>query len=163
MEMLGPQSFPLVVHYKEAVRERQRIDLFQAYWAREESKRLDNLRLFVLRASQDKFAQADRDAAVLLGRFFEKYPPPGIDPDIRSLGTFKDRTKSLLSKTDAQIDFLKDRIRPHSEMTKSPADGSNNGLDVTRNHRDDIKLVFPSVNRTSHSHIFRLAPTPIYS
>lgn len=52
MEALDPESFRLVVHYKEAVRERQRLDLFVAYWAREESKRLDNLRQFMFRAKQ---------------------------------------------------------------------------------------------------------------
>ncbi|KAG1780944.1 hypothetical protein EV702DRAFT_1193772 [Suillus placidus] len=51
MDALGPQSFRLVVHYKEAVRECQCLDLFVAYWAREESKRLDNLRQFMLQAA----------------------------------------------------------------------------------------------------------------
>ncbi|KAG1722015.1 hypothetical protein EDB19DRAFT_1916963 [Suillus lakei] len=33
MDVLGPQSFHLVVHYKEAVRERKHLDLYVAYWA----------------------------------------------------------------------------------------------------------------------------------
>jgi hypothetical protein len=51
MDALGPQSFRLIAHYKEVVRERQHLDFFVAYWAQEESKRLDTLRQFLLEAT----------------------------------------------------------------------------------------------------------------
>ncbi|KAG1789007.1 uncharacterized protein HD556DRAFT_1447282 [Suillus plorans] len=128
MDVLGPQSFRLIVHYKEAVRERQRLDLFVAYWAREESKRLDNLRQFMLQAAQEDFARAEREASVLMRRLLEKHPP-STDIDAQSLATLSDQNKKHLRKTDTQLDLLKDRI-VQRQMASSRDDDSNNNLDA---------------------------------
>ncbi|KAG1836702.1 hypothetical protein F4604DRAFT_1942933 [Suillus subluteus] len=124
MDALGPQSFRLVVHYKEAVRERQRLDLFVAYWAREESKRLDNLRQFMLQAAQEDFVKAEREAAVMMRRLLEKHPP-STEIDAQSLATLSDHNKKSLRRTDAQLDLLKDRIM-QGQVASSHVDDSDN-------------------------------------
>lgn len=128
MDALGPQSFCLVVHYKEAVHERQCLDLFVAYWAREESKRLDNLRQFMLQAAQEDFVRAEREASVLMKRLLEKHPP-STDIDAQSLATLSEHNKKYLRRTDAQLDLLKDHI-VQRQMASSHDDDSNNNLDA---------------------------------
>ncbi|KAG1847430.1 hypothetical protein C8R48DRAFT_779153 [Suillus tomentosus] len=119
MDALGPQSFCLVVHYKEAVRERQRLDLFVAYWAREESKRLDNLRQFMLQAAQEDFVRVERETSVLMRRLLEKHPP-STEIDAQSLATLSDHNKKHLRRTDAQLDLLKDRIMQKQMAHEDP-------------------------------------------
>ncbi|KAG1788711.1 uncharacterized protein HD556DRAFT_1447559 [Suillus plorans] len=128
MDALGPQSFRLVVHYKEAVREHQRLDLFVAYWAREESKRLDNLHQFMLQAAQGDFVRAEREASVLMKRLLEKHPP-STDIDAQSLAMLSEHNKKYLCRTDTQLDLLKDCI-VQRQMASSRDDDSNNNLDA---------------------------------
>ncbi|KAG1739656.1 hypothetical protein EDB19DRAFT_1978039 [Suillus lakei] len=150
MDMLGPQSFRLVVHYKEAVRERKRLDLYVAYWAREETKRLDTIRRFVLLTAQEEYARAEREAAVLLNRLLERHPP-STGVDAQSLTRFSDRCRRSLGKTDAQLDLLKDRImREH--IASSPDDLDDN-LDAAQDRLADDKSVFtPMGKNTSLTH-----------
>lgn len=108
MEMLGPQSFHLVVHYKEAVRERERMNLFMSYWALEETTRLRTLRQFLYRAAEDDFGSAEREAALLLRQLLEKFPSSVEVTD--SLSALRDHNRKSLRSTDAQLDLLKDHI-----------------------------------------------------
>ncbi|KAG1799426.1 uncharacterized protein HD556DRAFT_1439806 [Suillus plorans] len=129
MDALGPQSFRLVVHYKEAVRERQRLDLFVAYWAREESKRLDNLRQFMLQAAQEDFVRAERETSVLMRRLLEKHPP-STEIDAQSLAMLSDHKKKHLRRTDVQLDLLKDCIM-QKQMASSHHDDPDNNSDTS--------------------------------
>ncbi|KAG1866017.1 hypothetical protein F4604DRAFT_1928337 [Suillus subluteus] len=107
MDALGPQSFRLVVHYKEAVRERQRLDLF-----------------FMLQAAQEDFVKAEREAAVMMRRLLEKHPP-STEIDAQSLATLSDHNKKSLCRTDAQLDLLKDHIM-QGQVASSHVDDSDN-------------------------------------
>ncbi|KAG1765225.1 hypothetical protein EDD22DRAFT_951216 [Suillus occidentalis] len=125
MDALGPQSFRLIVHYKEAVRERQRLDFFVAYWAREESKRLDTLRQFLLEATREDFVQAEREAAVLLQRLLEKHPPATTEINAEVFAKLNECNKKSLNRTDAQLDLLKARIRQNTKARYSPDNNSD--------------------------------------
>jgi hypothetical protein len=119
MDALGPQSFRLVVHYKEAVRERERMSLFTAYWALEESTRLHALRQFLYRAAEDDFNRAEREAALMLRALLEKYPSSTGVTDDQSLSAVRDHNRKSLHGTDAQLDLLKDHIE-QERVTRLP-------------------------------------------
>jgi hypothetical protein len=125
MDALGPHTFRLVVHYKEAVRERQRLDLFVAYWAREESKRLDTLRQAMLQAAQEDFVGAERESAALMRRVLEKHPP-STPIDAQVLTSITDHCKRSINTTDGQLDLLKDCIIRKQLANLNPPVDSNN-------------------------------------
>lgn len=126
MDVLGPQSFRLVVHYKEAVRERERMNLFMAYWALEESSRLHTLRQFLYRAAEEDFSRAEREAALMLNVLLEKHPLSTGVADVQSLSAVRDRNRKSLRSADAQLDLLKDHIE--QQITRSPT-GSDSDND----------------------------------
>jgi hypothetical protein len=119
MDALGPQSFRLVVHYKEAVCECERMSLFTAYWALEESTRLHALRQFLYRAAEDDFNRAEREAALMLRALLEKYPSSTGVTDDQSLSAVRDHNQKSLRGTDAQLDLLKDHIK-QERVTRLP-------------------------------------------
>jgi hypothetical protein len=59
MDGLSPASCRYVVHYKEAVRERQRMRLFTTYWELEETNRLHTLLNSLYAEADLEFRQAD--------------------------------------------------------------------------------------------------------
>ncbi|KAG2124768.1 hypothetical protein BD769DRAFT_1388701 [Suillus cothurnatus] len=119
MDVLGPQSFRLVVHYKEAIHERERMSLFTAYWALEESTRLHALCQFLYRAAEDNFNRAEQEAALMLRALLEKYPLSTGVADDQSLSAVCDHNWKSLRGTNAQLDLLKDHIE-QEWMTRLP-------------------------------------------
>ncbi|KAG1777614.1 hypothetical protein EV702DRAFT_1197233 [Suillus placidus] len=111
MDALGPQSFRLVVHYKEAVRERQHLDLF-----------------FMLQAAQEDFVRAEQEASVLMKRLLEKHPP-STEIDAQSLTTLRDHNKRSLRRTDVQLDVFKGRIMQRQKAS-SRADAPDHNSDA---------------------------------
>lgn len=106
LDELGPNIFRLVVHLKEAVRERQRMRLFTSYWELEESTRRSTLYDSLYREAQVDFSRAERESRMLLTALLERHPPPASVADTQYLAQICSRNKSSLRQTDAQLDVF---------------------------------------------------------
>lgn len=126
MDALVPQSFSLDVRYKEAVRDRQRLNLFETHSARDESTRLDKIRQRILQEAEEDLIEAERESAALLSRLLEKIPPSTSARDAQFLAMLRDRCRRSLRATDAQLDIFK--LQDHTirkKMTSSFGDSDN--------------------------------------
>ncbi|KIK42586.1 hypothetical protein CY34DRAFT_804730 [Suillus luteus UH-Slu-Lm8-n1] len=83
-----------LVHYKEAVRERERTRLFTTYWELEETNRLQTLLASLYAETDLGFRRADREALMLLKALVTKH------------------SLSPLRKTDSQFDLSQDHLNP---------------------------------------------------
>jgi hypothetical protein len=82
-----------LVHYKEAVRERERTRLFTTYWELEETNRLQTLLASLYAETDLGFRRADREAQILLKALVTKH------------------SLSPLRKTDSQLDLSQDHLK----------------------------------------------------
>ncbi|KAG1885329.1 uncharacterized protein F5891DRAFT_989699 [Suillus fuscotomentosus] len=114
LETLGPHIFRLVVHYKEAVRERQRMRLYTTYWEAEENT--DD--------AQNEFVRSEQQSQTLLNMALEKHSPAAIASDTKFLAAVCDRNKASLHRTDTQLDVIKDHIN-RSQLFRSSVDGDS--------------------------------------
>ncbi|KAG1774798.1 hypothetical protein EV702DRAFT_1199894 [Suillus placidus] len=126
LDRLGPRAFRMVVHLKEAVRERQRMRLFTTYWELEESARQNTLCDFLYREAQVEFAQAEQESRVMLEALLEKHPLSVGVADTQYLTTICVHNKASLHQTDAQLDLLKDRVESIGMTRLSFDDSINN-------------------------------------
>jgi hypothetical protein len=112
MDGLSPASCRFIVHYKEAVRERQRMRLFTTYWELEETNRLRTL-LMSLYAEEDlEFRKSEQETQGLLKALITKQSLSRTAGDVDFLAAARQRNKTSLRETDARLDLLKDRITP---------------------------------------------------
>jgi len=112
MDGLSPASCCFIVHYKEAVRERQRMRLFTTYWELKETNRLRTL-LMSLYAEEDlEFRKSEQETQGLLKALITKQSLSRTAGDVDFLAAARQRNKTSLRETDARLDLLKDRITP---------------------------------------------------
>ncbi|KAG2083984.1 hypothetical protein BD769DRAFT_1682328 [Suillus cothurnatus] len=112
MDGLSPASCRFIVHYKEAVRERQCMHLFTTYWELEETNRLRTL-LMSLYAEEDlEFRKSEQETQGLLKALITKQSLSRTVGDVDFLAAARQRNKTSLQETDARLDLLKDRIMP---------------------------------------------------
>ncbi|KAG2133498.1 hypothetical protein BD769DRAFT_1665765 [Suillus cothurnatus] len=112
MDGLSPASCRFIVHYKEAVRECQRMCLFTTYWELEETNRLRTL-LMSLYAEEDlEFRKSEQETQGLLKALITKQSLSRTAGDVDFLTAARQRNKTSLRETDAWLDLLKDRITP---------------------------------------------------
>ncbi|KAG2114565.1 uncharacterized protein F5147DRAFT_677216 [Suillus discolor] len=125
MDELNPASCRFLVHYKAAVRERQRMRLFMTYWELEETNRLRTL-LMSLSAEEDlEFRGAERDTQGLLKVLVTEQSLSRTAADVDFLTAVRQRNKTSLRETDAQLDLLEERIT-QMHRVRSSADGLDN-------------------------------------
>jgi hypothetical protein len=119
MDGLSPASCRYVVHYKEAVRERQRMRLFTTYWELEETNRLRTL-LDSLYAEADlEFRKADREAQFFLKALVSKQSLSRVTSDLDFLTTVRQSNKASLRESDAQLDLIKDHFTQRQSIRDS--------------------------------------------
>lgn len=87
MDGLSPASCRHVVHYKEAVRERQRMRLFTTYWELEETTRLHALLNSLYAEADLEFRKADREAQFFLKALVTKQSLSRVTSDLDFLTT----------------------------------------------------------------------------
>ncbi|KAG1894792.1 uncharacterized protein F5891DRAFT_984809 [Suillus fuscotomentosus] len=124
LETLGPHIFRLVVHYKEAVRERQRMRLYTTYWEAEENTRRGTLLHLLYQDAQNEFVRSEQQSQTLLNMALEKHSPAAIASDTKFLAAVCDRNKASLHWTDTQLDVIKDHIN-RSQLFRSSVDGDS--------------------------------------
>ncbi|KAG1853880.1 hypothetical protein C8R48DRAFT_675800 [Suillus tomentosus] len=124
LETLGPHIFRLVVHYKEAVRERQRMRLYTTYWEAEENTRRGTLLHLLYQDVQNEFVRSEQQSQTLLNMALEKHSPAAIASDTKFLAAVCDRNKASLHRTDTQLDVIKDHIN-RSQLFRSSVDGDS--------------------------------------
>jgi hypothetical protein len=124
MDGLSPKSCRYVVHYKEAVRERQRMRLFTTYWELEETNRLRTLLLSLYAETETEFRRAEHDAQALLNALVTKQSLSRVAEDTQYLDTVRQHNKTSLRETDTQLDLLRDHI-----LQGPPVRSSAGGLD----------------------------------
>ncbi|KAG2743472.1 hypothetical protein P692DRAFT_20784882 [Suillus brevipes Sb2] len=122
MDGLSPTSCRYIVHYKEAVRERQRMRLFMTYWELEETNRLRTLLMSLYAETNVEFHRAEQDAQVLLKALVTKQTLSRVVDDAQYLDGVRRHNKTSLQDTDAQLDLLKDySMQPPAEDSGSPS------------------------------------------
>ncbi|KAG2096662.1 hypothetical protein BD769DRAFT_1394632 [Suillus cothurnatus] len=124
MDGLSPKSCRYVVHYKEAVRERQCMRLFMTYWELEETNRLRTLLLSLYAETETEFRRAEHDAQALLNALVTKQSLSRVAEDTQYLDTVRQHNKTSLRETDTQLDLLRDHI-----LQGPPVRSSAGGLD----------------------------------
>ncbi|KAG1873420.1 hypothetical protein C8R48DRAFT_769859 [Suillus tomentosus] len=129
LDTLGPIAFRMIVHLKEAIRERQRMRLFTSYWELEESARRNKLCDFLYHEAQVEFAQAEQESKRFLEALLEKYPPLVGVTDTQYLSQTCARNKASLRQTDGQLDLLKHHVE-NMGMTRLSPDDSNDTASV---------------------------------
>ncbi|KAG2359202.1 hypothetical protein BDR07DRAFT_1487641 [Suillus spraguei] len=129
MDDLGPHGFRLIVHYKEAVRERQRMRLYTTYWEAEENNRRGTLLHFLYQDAGNQFIRAEQQSRALLNKALEKHSQVAIASDAKFLTAVCDRNKAYLHRTDIQLDRMKDHIK-RSQLFGSSVDDSGQKSDV---------------------------------
>lgn len=124
LETLGPHIFRLVVHYKEAVRERQRMRLYTTYWEAEENTRRGTLLHLLYQDAQNEFIRSEQQSQTLLNMALEKHSPAAIASDTKFLAAVCDHNKASLHRTDTQLDVIKDHIN-RSQLFRLSVDGDS--------------------------------------
>jgi hypothetical protein len=127
LDGLSPASCRFVVHYKEAVRERQRMRLFTTYWELEETNRLHTLLSSLYAEEDSEFRRSEQETEGLLKALLTKLPPSRAAMDVDFLTAVRQRNKTSLRETDARLDLLKDRVTQAGMHPFRPStDGLNN-------------------------------------
>ncbi|KAG1800702.1 hypothetical protein EV424DRAFT_1545600 [Suillus variegatus] len=116
MDGLSPASCRHVVHYKEAVRERQRMRLFTTYWELEETTRLHALLNSLYAEADLEFRKADREAQFFLKALVTKQSLSRVTSDLDFLTTVRQSNKASLRESDAQLDLIKDHFKPRQSI-----------------------------------------------
>jgi arginyl-tRNA synthetase len=129
MEALGPHMFRLVVHYKEAVRERKRMRLFTTYWEAEENNRRGTLLHCLYQDAENQFTQAEHESQALLVKVLEKHSPAAVASDAKFIASLRDSNKKSLKRTDVQLDLFKDHVQK-SQLFRSSTDDLGKKPDV---------------------------------
>lgn len=124
MDGLSPTTCRFVVHYKEAVRERQRMRLFTTYWELEETNRLHNLLMSLYGEADLEFRKTEQETQGLLKALVTTQSLSRVTGDAEYLTAARQRSKESLRETDAQLDLLKDCIMPKNPI--KPADNLEN-------------------------------------
>ncbi|KAG1845198.1 hypothetical protein F4604DRAFT_1688816 [Suillus subluteus] len=128
MDGLSPTSCRYVVHYKEAVRERQRMRLFTTYWELEETNRLRALLTSLYAEADLEFRRAELESQVLLQALVMKQSLSRSAADVEYLTATHQCNKTSLQETDAQLDLLKDHLQQR-QLTRKLDDTSNCAAD----------------------------------
>lgn len=115
MDGVSPASCRYLVHYKEAVRERQRMRLFTTYWELEETNRLQTLLASLYAEADSEFRTADREAQMLLKALVTKESLSHPAAELEFLGGIRQRNKMSLRETDSQLDLLGDYLKQRQE------------------------------------------------
>lgn len=124
MDGLSPTTCRFVVHYKEAVRERQRMRLFTTYWELEETNRLHILLMSLYGEADLEFRKTEQETQGLLKALVTTQSLSRVTGDAEYLTAARQRSKESLRETDAKLDLLKDRIMPKNPI--KPADNLEN-------------------------------------
>ncbi|KAG1844148.1 hypothetical protein F4604DRAFT_1689230 [Suillus subluteus] len=132
MDGLSPTSCRYVVHYKEAVRERQRMRLFTTYWELEETNRLCALLTSLYAEADLEFHRAELESQVLLQALVTKQSLSRSAADVEYLTATRQCNKTSLRETDAQLDLLKDHLQQRQSTHK---------LDDTSNCAADSQII----------------------
>lgn len=111
MDGLSPASCRYVVHYKEAVRERQHMRLFTTYWELEETNRLRTLLTSLYAETDLEFRRTERETQVLLKALVTKQTLSQTAADVDYLTAMCRCNKTSLRETDAQLDLLQDHLK----------------------------------------------------
>ncbi|KAG3230044.1 hypothetical protein P692DRAFT_20703264, partial [Suillus brevipes Sb2] len=104
MDGLSPTTCRFVVHYKEAVRERQRMRLFTTYWELEETNRLRSLLMSLYSEADLEFRKTERETQGLLKALVTKQSLSRVSADVEFLTAARQHSKESLRETDAQLD-----------------------------------------------------------
>ncbi|KAG1853605.1 hypothetical protein C8R48DRAFT_675865 [Suillus tomentosus] len=111
MDELSPASCRYIVHYKEAVRERQRMRLFTTYWELEETNRLRTLLTSLYAEADLEFRRTERETQGLLKALVTKQTLSRTTADVEYLTATRQCNKTSLRETDAQLDLLQDHLK----------------------------------------------------
>ncbi|KAG0698573.1 hypothetical protein DFH29DRAFT_877929 [Suillus ampliporus] len=111
MDGLSPTSCRYVVHYKEAVRERQRMRLFTTYWELEETNRLCTLLMSLYAEADLEFHRSEQETRMLLKALVTRQSLSHAAADVGFLTAVRQCNKTSLQETDTQLDLLKDHIK----------------------------------------------------
>ncbi|KAG1775007.1 hypothetical protein EV702DRAFT_1199856 [Suillus placidus] len=125
MDGLSPTSCRYIVHYKEAVRERQRMRLFMTYWELEETNWLRTLLMSLYAETNVEFHRAEQDAQALLTALVTKQSLTRVADDAQYLDAVRQRNKTSLQETDAQLNLLKDRSMQRLPVKLSAEDSDS--------------------------------------
>lgn len=128
LDGLSPASCRFIVHYKEAVRERQRMRLFTTYWELEETNRLRTLLMSLYAEENSEFRRAEQETEELLKALITKQSPSRVAADVDFLTAVRQQNKTSLRETDARLDLLKDRV---TQIGMHPFRSSTDGLNNT--------------------------------
>ncbi|KIK47175.1 hypothetical protein CY34DRAFT_9198 [Suillus luteus UH-Slu-Lm8-n1] len=128
LDGLSPASCRFIVHYKEAVRERQRMRLFTTYWELEETNRLHTLLMSLYAEENSEFRRAEQETEELLKALITKQSPSRVAADVDFLTAVRQQNKTSLRETDARLDLLKDRV---TQIGMHPFRSSTDGLNNT--------------------------------
>jgi hypothetical protein len=126
MDGLSPTSCRYAIHYKEAVRERQRMRLFMTYWELEETNRLRTLLTSLYAETNTEFHRAEQDAQELLKTLVTKQSLTRVVDDAQYLDAVRQSNKTSLRETDAQLDLIRDHfmqrlpVKSFAENSDSP-------------------------------------------
>ncbi|KAG1865135.1 hypothetical protein C8R48DRAFT_772838 [Suillus tomentosus] len=127
LDELSPASCRFIVHYKEAVRERQRMRLFMTYWELEETTRLRTLLTSLYGEEDLEFHKIEKETRGLLKALVAKQSLSRTAADLDFLTATRQKNKMSLRETDAWLDLLKDRTtQTRMHPIKSSADDLNN-------------------------------------
>lgn len=122
MDGLSPTSCRYIVHYKEVVRECQHMRLFMTYWELKDTNRLRTLLTSLYAETNMEFRRAEQDAQALLKVLVTKQSLSHVVEDAHYLDGVRQRNKTSLQDTDAQLDRLKDySMQPPTEDSGSPS------------------------------------------
>ncbi|KAG1730434.1 hypothetical protein EDD22DRAFT_960730 [Suillus occidentalis] len=124
MDGLSLTTCCFVVHYKEAVCERQYMCLFTIYWELEETNRLHSLLMSLYSEADLEFRKTEQETQGLLKALVTTQSLSRVSGDVEYLTAACHRSKESLRETDAQLDLLKDRIMPKNPI--KPADNLEN-------------------------------------
>ncbi|KAG1825202.1 hypothetical protein EV424DRAFT_1345868 [Suillus variegatus] len=127
LDELSPASCRFIVHYKEAVRECQRMRLFMTYWELEETTRLHTLLTSLYGEEDLEFCKIEKETGGLLKALVAKQSLSRTAADLDFLTATRQRNKTSLRETDAWLDLLKDcTTQTRMHPIKSFADNLNN-------------------------------------
>ncbi|KAG2336224.1 hypothetical protein BDR05DRAFT_953510 [Suillus weaverae] len=125
MDGLSPASCRYVVHYKEAVHERQHMRLLMTYWELKETNRLCTLLMSLYAKTNVEFRRAEQDAQALLTVLVTKQSLTHVADDAQYLDAVRQRNKTSLQETDAQLNLLKDRSMQRLPVKSSAEDSDS--------------------------------------